>query len=88
MNWKKLYFGKVSPDEVFEAIKDKHWQDVRKSMEGMSTKEKYDTLLDYYTKEKKNCINEHDLRMLQVRVTNYVTALSRGGIIKPSDYKG
>ena len=87
MNWKQLYFGKVTPAEVFKAIEDDRWQEVRKSMKGMSTKEKYDTLLSYYNAEKKKCKTKDELRMLQVRVTNYVTALSRGGIIKPSDYR-
>jgi hypothetical protein len=32
-------------------------------------------------------VDEHEMRMVHVRITNYVTALSRGGIIKPEDYR-
>ena len=86
MDWSKLYFGRVSPSEVQEAIKDPYWQSIRLKMKGMSLKDKYITLSNYYNSQLKISHGEAK-RMLQVRVTNYVTALSRGGLIKPSDYK-
>lgn len=81
LDWSKLYFGKVHPDEVAMYTNDPRWQAVRMSMKGKSLEEKYQTLLNYY--------NAHKIksRALEVRITNYVTALSRGGLIKPEDYR-
>lgn len=88
LNWRNLYFGKVSPKEVQEAIQDAHWQKLRKSLKGTTTLIKYLTLKAYYLTECEKVKDDaHALRMLQVRVTNYVTALSRGGIIKPEEYR-
>lgn len=87
LNWRALYFGKVSPQEVQEAVRDSEWQKVRISMKGKSLVAKYNMLCDYYnTTFWKVVGDDHAERMLNVRVTNYVTALSRGGLIKPSDY--
>lgn len=89
MDWHNLYFGHVSPQEVQKAVKDPKWQNFRKSLKGLSLAEKYERLYAY--------MNEMNLsipgwekdqwRMVEVRITNYVTALSRGGLIKPSDYR-
>lgn len=84
MDWRKLYFGKVSPNEVKLAINDFNWQKTRLSMKGKTLSEKYSILSNYYNKE---LAKGNNIRLLQVRVTNYVTALSRGGLIKPSDYR-
>lgn len=81
MDWKKLYFGKVGKNEVLEYVKDPNWQLIRLSMKGTTLQFKYDTLCKYLEGR------END-RAVQVRITNYVTALSRGGLIKPSDYLG
>lgn len=90
-DWHNLYFGRVSKTEVQEAINDYEWQKLRKELKGKSTEEKYDMLLAYYVKTKCAILRKGDsqaeLRKLQVRITNYVTALSRGGLIRPSDYK-
>lgn len=87
LNWKKLYFGRVSPNEVQGAVRDSEWQECRKYMKGMSLYGKYATLSDYLIAKTLEARNEHELRMVRVRVTNYVTALSRGGLIKPIDYR-
>ena len=87
LDWSKLYFGKVSPSEVQEAIKNNEWQETRLKMKGMTLGEKYKTLNSYYHRAMQKATSEHSKRMIKVRVTNYVTALSRGGLIKPSDYK-
>lgn len=79
MDWKKLYFGHMLKDEVLSAVKDEEWQRIRISMKGTTTQFKYDTLCAYLKG------HEED-RLRQVRITNYVTALSRGGLIKPEDY--
>lgn len=81
MDWRSLYFGHVGKDEVAFAVKDAYWQHVRLSMKGMTLLDKYQTLQLYLRGHKED-------RLYQVRVTNYVTALSRGGLIKPSDYLG
>lgn len=79
LNWRNLYFGEVQ---------DAHWQKLRKSLKGTTTLIKYLTLKAYYLTECEKVKDDaHALRMLQVRVTNYVTALSHGGIIKPEEYK-
>lgn len=80
MDWSKLYFGHVSVNEVKKYIPDPDWQAVRRSMKGTSLQNKYNTLKNWLF------VNDSN-RMSQVQVTNYVTALSRGGLIKPSDYR-
>lgn len=87
LHWGSLYFGKIKQSEIREAIRDAQWQQVRLSMKGMSTEDKYKTLEAYLAFKKDMLVNEHEMRMVHVRVTNYVTALSRGGIIKPEDYR-
>lgn len=89
LNWKKLYFGRVSPGEVQEAVKDSRWQSIRLSMKSKSLETKYAILENYLMTSVGDAdADAHELRMLHVRVTNYVTALSRGGLIKPADYQG
>ena len=79
MDWRKLYFGPVGRDEVQRHIKDDEWQKVRLDMKGKPLAYKYASLLRWLKH------NDYD-RASQVQVTNYVTALSRGGLIKPADY--
>lgn len=98
MNWTLLYYGHVSPKEVQEAVKDTEWQKLRRGLKGTSLQAKYIALLEYSCKTRIGLLAKyinsqitiggyrHELRMLDVRLTNYVTALSRGGLIKPSDY--
>ena len=82
MDWSKLYFGKLNKRYTLAVVTDEKWQSVRKSMKGKSLEDKYN-ILTAYLKE-----NEFtDERNVHIRVTNYVTALSRGGLIKPSDYR-
>lgn len=87
MDWSKLYFGKVTRDEIQRAVNDSHWQTLRRELKGNSLEVKYKMLTDYYESEIracKSCTSEH---MLKVRLTNYVTTLSRGGLIKVGDYR-
>ncbi len=79
MNWKGLYFGHITRDEIKRSITDKDWQKLRVSLKGKSLKYKNSELHKYLTVQNNN-------RKAQVRITNYVTALSRGGLIKPADY--
>lgn len=99
MNWTLLYHGHVSPKEVQEAIKDAEWQRLRRELKGTSLQTKYVALLGYSCETRIEILKKytggqitlesyyHELRMLEVRITNYVTALSRGGLIKPEDYR-
>ena len=99
LNWKKLYFGRVSPKEVAEAVSDARWQEVRKEMKGASLEDKFFMLAGYYDSVYRDLQErarfggidsdryERELRMLQVRCTGYVTALSRSELIKPEDYR-
>lgn len=91
LNWHKLYFGRVTAHEVQEAIKDEEWQTLRASLKGKSLEHKYWSLISYLDTSRERCINEiitsTEFRAVQVRITNYVTALSRGGLIKPNDYR-
>lgn len=86
-DWSTLYFGHVSPVEVQEAVRDEQWQQYRLLMKGMSLDDKYKSLHAYLDFAKDMLLEGHELRMVHVRITNYVTALSRGGLIKPEDYK-
>lgn len=81
LDWRKLYFGKVHSEEVKEAVKDAYWQTLRVAIKGLSLERKYQILLNYYNRHK------DEGRAIEVRLTNYVTALSRGGLIKPENYR-
>lgn len=87
MDWSELYFGKVAKEEVERAIDNAEWQKLRNEMKGKTLERKYKMLTDYYELESLVARDAKELRMLQVRVTNYVTALSRGGLIKVEDYR-
>jgi len=91
MDWKKLYFGKVARSEVFRAIDNDEWQKVRLSMKGVSLTKKYEILSLYLKKSveafESGDININEMRRVEIRITNYVTALSRGGLIEPEDYR-
>ena len=45
--WKELYFGRVSPEEVQEAVRDDAWQRLRKEMRGRAL----DDMLEKYYME-------------------------------------
>lgn len=79
MDWSKLYFGKLDKDKTLKAVQDSEWQRIRLSMKGKSLEDKYKILSDY--------LGHNESEEVHIRITNYVTALSRGGLIKPSDYR-
>lgn len=99
MDWHKLYFGKITAKEVRESVSDDLWQLLRKSMKGKTLEQKYEALTNYvesylvdesvfnkFPKGDQLRLTEHN-RKVKVRVTNYVTALSRAGLIRPEDYR-
>lgn len=81
--WRNLYSGSVTAKEVQTYVKDPEWQCLRKELKGTPLAYKYVVLRDYLNER----IDSEEYRARQVRVTNYVTALSRGGLIKPEDYR-
>ena len=83
LDWRKLYGGRITRKEIEQFTPDPEWQSVRKSMLGATLARKYAILEEYLFAER----TPKPSRARVVRVTNYVTALSRGGLIKPSDYK-
>lgn len=94
LDWRSLYYGHVSPQEVAKAVKDPEWQALRRAMKGKSLETKYAMLKGYratmiarLSANLDNNVNVDEWRMVEVRITNYVTALSRGGLIKPEDYR-
>lgn len=90
LDWRSLYYGHVKSQEVARAVKDHEWRALRCAMKGKSLETKYAMLIGYratmIARLEAGCIDEDEWRMVEVRITNYVTALSRGGLIKPSDY--
>lgn len=91
MDWHNLYFGHVSPQEVQEAVKDSEWQALRRTIKSLPLLDKYLMLNGYRIRMKERYVfgdlSKEQWRMVEVRLTNYVTALSRGGLIKPEDYR-
>ena len=87
LDWRLLYYGRVSPREVQEAVNDMEWQKLRLAMKGGPLEMKYAMLRGYQITKSEAGLDAHEWRMVEVRITNYVTALSREGLIKPSDYR-
>ena len=90
MTWKELYFGQITREEICIAIQDEDWQCTRRNLKGMELEDKRRALSIYYLSTYKRLCRINDLRgirMLRVRVTNYVTALARGGLLKVEDYR-
>ncbi len=80
MDWKEIYFGKINRAEIKEAVADPEWQATRLYMKGKSLWIKYLILKNWLDKK-------HYSSTAKIQVTNYVTALSRGGLIAVEDYK-
>lgn len=80
MDWSKVYFGTVPVADMRKYTPEEEWQKVRLSMKGESLEFKHKALTDWLDK------NDHSYAS-RIQSTNYVTALSRGGLIKPSDYR-
>lgn len=73
-DWSLLYSGKLNREDIDKAVRSSKWQELRIWLKGKSAGVKYTNLklwleFNQYSTESK------------IQVTNYVTALSRGGII-------
>ena len=91
LDWRSLYYGRVESQEVAQAVKDPEWQALRRVMKGKSLETKYAMLKGYratmIARLEAGRVYEDEWRMVEVRTTNYLTALSRGGLIKTEDYR-
>ena len=75
LNWSKLSFGPLTRDDIAYYVQDVEWQKLRGSLIGKTLQEKYNALDEW--------LREHEYkRSVQVQVTNYISALRRGGLIK------
>lgn len=73
--WEDYFvFGSWPLQTVLEAVNDDNWQLTRMSMKGTSLRYKWKVLRMYLYE------NYNDLA--KIRVTNYIYALKRGGLIK------
>ena len=83
LDWRPLYYGHVSPPP--------EWQALRRAMKGKSPETKYEMLKDYratmIARLEAGLIDEDEWRMVELRITNYITVLSRGGLIKTEEYR-
>ena len=75
MDWNKLIFGKLNKEEILRLVKDDYWQSIRVNLKGTPLDYKYEKLINYL---EENYFSYE----AKVRVTNYVNALRRGGLIK------
>ena len=93
LDWRSLYYGPVHPQEVAQAVADPTWQKIRLAMRGKPLETKYAILCGYRAAMFDRCDSlsgspdtaVHEQRMVEVRITNYVTALRRGGLITPEE---
>lgn len=76
MDWSTLHCGSITKKEIEQYVGEEEWQKVRLSMKGKTLGARYN-ILSTYLEQLNNS------RPAQVRVTNYINALSRGGMIKP-----
>jgi hypothetical protein len=80
MDWKKVYFGKIERSDIKKYTPEAAWQTVRIFMKGKDLQTKYKALTEWLD------LKGH-AHSAKVQVTNYTTALSRGGLIKPEEYR-
>lgn len=74
LDWSSIHSGPVTQEEIEQFCNDPKWQELRDSLEGVPLEEKF--------KQLKEWLRSHgNSRAAQVQVTNYVNALSRGGLV-------
>jgi hypothetical protein len=79
-DWNNLIFGTYNVQrDILPAVDDGNWQRFRLSLKNMPLDHRYDELLVYVTLED---LSDDERRLRQIRVTNYVHALKRGGMWK------
>ena len=80
LDWMRLTFDKYPISVVLEAVKDSEWQELREYLKGKSLSARFMLLSTYLSSQKYSDASK-------VRVTNYVNALRRAGMVKPSNAK-
>lgn len=75
-NWIPLIQGSYSIDEVKEAVNNDTWQLFRIHLKNTTLKYRHESLTKYLAGA-----NTEELAAAKIRVTNYVHALHRGGMI-------
>lgn len=73
----------ASINRVHEAVNNEEWQSFRRSLKGISTRDKLEKLCEYYLDNAPH-ISSFDLEPcgdcdICIRVDNYIKALCRGG---------
>jgi hypothetical protein len=74
-SWDDLVFGSYSLKEVQAAVVWTSWQLLRAALLGRPLDERYTRLRSFL-------VEQDNSRQAQIVITNYVHALSRGGLIK------
>lgn len=80
MDWSDVYFGRVPVKDMRKYTPEEAWQVVRLDMKGKSLEYRHEALTKWLEK------NDYSYAS-KIQSTNYVTALSRGGMIKPYQYR-
>jgi predicted RNA-binding Zn-ribbon protein involved in translation (DUF1610 family) len=73
--WSKLIFDSYNANEIAKAVDNEEWQKFREGLKGKTLDDKYSELQSYLRVHKQS-------KDAKIRVTNYVNALARGGLIK------
>lgn len=77
-DWDSLIFGRYNQQHVTLAVQNDGWQMFREGLRGTSLNYRFDLLKDYVIMGG----SMHSRNVREIRVTNYVYALKRGGMIK------
>ena len=75
LNWSALSYGPLARDEITVCVQDVEWQKTRRDLVGVPLDSKYFELRHWLRTRLYR-------RSAQVQVTNYISALRRGGLIK------
>ena len=79
MDWSELHFGIIRKKDIKRCVSRQDWQEVRHRMKGTNLEYKYKTCKEWL--ERNDYSDES-----KIQVTNYVNALSRGGLVSRNDY--
>jgi len=77
-DWNSLIFGSYNHDEIGYAVRNTPWQGFREDLRERPHDEKFTRLRSYIA----NASNDTEAELRRIRVTNYVNALKRGGLIE------
>lgn len=75
LDWEGLTFGSYSREQIDACVDDPDWQRLRLKLRGTALEVKFVKLTDYMRAQNYSFA-------AKVRVTNYVNALRRGGLVR------